>query len=112
MRVTPVSRLALLLGRVMRDALVRLAHSVILILVGFLLGLRAPVLGVVIGLGFVLLLAISAASLSYTAGLATEDEGEYAPMLTMVALLLRLLSGILLPMSFAPGWLKVISNSA
>jgi ABC-2 type transport system permease protein len=110
MRVTPVSRLALLLGRVMRDALVLLVQSIILVLAGFLLGLRAPLPGVCIGLGFVLLLAVSAASLSYTAGLATKNEGIYAPMLNMVALPLLLLSGILLPMSLAPGWLDFISR--
>jgi ABC-2 type transport system permease protein len=110
LRVTPVSRLALLLGRVMRDALVLLLQSVILVSVGFVLGLRAPLDGVLIGLGFVLLLAVSAASLSYTAGLATKNEGIYAPMLNMVALPLLLLSGILLPMSLAPGWLDFLSN--
>ena len=104
LRVTPVSRLALLLGRVLRDALVLLVQSLILVGAGFAFGLRAPLAGVCIGLGFVLLLAVSAASLSYTAGLATKDEGVYAPMLNMVALPLLLLSGILLPMSFAlPG---------
>jgi ABC-2 type transport system permease protein len=110
MRVTPVSRLALLLGRVMRDTLVLLFQSIILVAVGFALGLRAPLAGVLIGLGFVLLLAVSAASLSYTAGLATKDEGIFAPMLNMVALPLLLLSGILLPMSFAPSWLNFLSN--
>jgi ABC-2 type transport system permease protein len=110
MRVTPVSRLALLLGRVMRDALVLLLQSVVLVTVGFALGLRAPVVGVLIGLGFVLLLTVSAAALSYTAGLATKNEGVYAPMLNMVALPLLLLSGILLPMSLAPRWLNVVSS--
>jgi ABC-2 type transport system permease protein len=110
MRVTPVSRLALLLGRVMRDALVLLVQSVILVVAGFALGLRAPLLGVCIGLGFVVLLAVSAASLSYTAGLATKNEGVYAPMLNMVALPLLLLSGILLPMSLAPPWLDYLSS--
>lgn len=110
MRVTPVSRLALLLGRVLRDTLVLIVQSILLVAVGYLLGLRVPILGVLIGLGFVLLLAISAASLSYTAGLATKNEGIYAPMLNMVALPLLLLSGILLPMSLAPGWLNFVSS--
>ncbi len=110
MRVTPVSRLALLLGRVLRDTLVLLVQSILLVTVGFALGLRAPLAGVLIGLGFVLLLAVSAASLSYTAGLATKNEGVYAPLLNMVALPLLLLSGILLPMSLAPAWLRFLSN--
>jgi ABC-2 type transport system permease protein len=110
MRVTPVSRLALLLGRVLRDALILMLQSLILIVAGLVLGLRAPALGVLIGLGFVLLLAISASALSYTAGLATKNEGVYAPLLNMVALPLLLLSGILLPMSLAPPWLSFLSS--
>jgi ABC-2 type transport system permease protein len=110
MRVTPVSRLALLLGRVLRDALVLLVQSVLLVAVGWALGLRAPAAGVLMGLGFVVLLALSAASLSYTVGLATKNEGVYAPLLNMVAVPLLLLSGILLPMSLAPGWLNFLSN--
>jgi ABC-2 type transport system permease protein len=64
MRVTPVSRLALLLGRVLRDVVVLLVQSVALVLAGVAFGLRAPLVGVLIGLGFVVLLAVSAASLS------------------------------------------------
>ena len=63
MRVTPISRLALLLGRVMRDAIVLLLQSIILVVAGFILGLRVPIVGVFIGLSFVLLLAVSAAAL-------------------------------------------------
>jgi ABC-2 type transport system permease protein len=110
MRVTPVSRLALLLGRVLRDTLVVLVQSAILICCGVAFGLRAPWLGVCISLGFVLLLGVSAASLSYSIGLATKNEGIYAPVLNMVALPLLLLSGILLPMSFAPPWLDFVSS--
>src|SRR5262249_32277660 len=39
MRVTPVSRLALLLGRVLRDALVLILQSAILVAAGWVLGL-------------------------------------------------------------------------
>src|SRR6266516_2705823 len=53
MRVTPVSRLALLLGRVSRDVVVLFVQAVVLVLAGLVAGMRAPVGGVLIGLAFV-----------------------------------------------------------
>jgi len=111
MRVTPVSRLALLLGRVLRDVLVLLLQAVVLVLAGVAFGLRAPLAGVLIGLGFVVLLAVSLASLSYAAGLLTRSEDAFAPLLNMIMMPLLLLSGILLPMSLAPGWLDALSRA-
>lgn len=42
MRVTPVSRLALLLGRVLRDAAIFVFQAVLLVLAAVAVGLRAP----------------------------------------------------------------------
>jgi len=110
MRVTPVSRLALLLGRVMRDAVVMLFQALLLTLVSVGFGLRAPLLGVVAGFVLVLALAISLASLSYLLALSLPTEYLFAPVINTVVLPLMLLSGILLPMTFAPDWLSVLSR--
>src|SRR3984957_2913527 len=48
MRVTPASRLALLSGRVLRDAAVLMFQATLLIAAAFALGLRAPVGGIVL----------------------------------------------------------------
>jgi len=110
LRVTPVSRVALLLGRVLRDTLVLSAQAVTLLVVGVAMGLRAPAAGLVIGLVIVVALAVSVASLSYVLALMTRSEDAFAPLLTTVTLPLMLLSGMLLPMSMAPAWLNVISR--
>lgn len=110
MRVTPVSRIALLLGRALRDVVVLVAQSIVLVVVAIPFGLRASVVGVLIGLGFVVLLATSLASLSYTLGLALKSEMALSSLLNGVTLPLLLLSGVLLPMSFAPTWLDVVSR--
>lgn len=110
MRVTPISRLALLLGRVMRDAVVMLVQAVLLTVVSVAFGLRAPLLGVVAGFVLVLALAISLASLSYLLALSLPTEYLFAPVINTVVLPLMLLSGILLPMTFAPDWLSVLSH--
>jgi ABC-2 type transport system permease protein len=111
LRVTPASRAGLLLGRVLLDVGTLVAQSVVLVLVGVAFGLRAPVAGVLIALGFVVLIAIAIASLSYAAGLLLKTEDAMAPMINTVLLPLLLLSGILLPMSLAPGWLAALSRA-
>jgi ABC-2 type transport system permease protein len=111
MRVTPVSRLAILLGRVLRDVVVLTVQAVVLILAGLAFGMRAPLGGVVIGLAFIALLAVSLASVSYTVGLLTKSEDVLAPMLNMVMVPLMLLSGIMLPMALGPGWLQGIARA-
>ncbi|RKN40902.1 ABC transporter permease [Streptomyces hoynatensis] len=110
MRVTPVSRLALLLGRVLRDAVQLLTQSLLLVLFGVAFGLRAPVLGVVIGFAFVSLLGVSLASLSYAFAMRVDTPQEFAPVINSVNLPAMLLSGILLPMALAPTWLDVLSH--
>ncbi|WP_084338865.1 ABC transporter permease [Actinomadura oligospora] len=110
LRVTPVSRLALLLGRVLRDTLLLVVQAVMLLAASVVLGLRAPLWGIAVGLVFVALLALSIASLSYVLAMVTRVEDAFAPLLSTVTLPLMLLSGIILPMSMAPGWLDTVSR--
>ncbi|HXA63058.1 MAG TPA: ABC transporter permease [Streptosporangiaceae bacterium] len=111
MRVTPVSRLALMLGRVLRDVVVLVVQAAVLVLAGVAAGLRAPLPGILISFGFVAVLAVSLASVSYTAGLLLKSEDALAPMLNMVMVPLMLLSGIMLPMALAPAWLNGVSRA-
>ncbi|WP_369200232.1 ABC transporter permease [Streptomyces sp. PU-14G] len=110
MRVTPVSRLALLLGRLVRDVLQLFAQSLLLVLVGVAFGLRTPVAGVAIGFVLVGVLAASLASLSYALAMRVSSPQEFAPVINSLNLPAVLLSGILLPMALAPGWLDAVSH--
>jgi len=109
-RVTPASRTALLLGRVLRDVVVLLVQGTLLVLVSIPLGLRAPWLGVVLTLVVIALLGAAFASVSYALALTLKSEDAFAPLLNAVVLPVLLLSGILLPMTLAPGWLQAISD--
>jgi ABC-2 type transport system permease protein len=109
-RVTPASRTALLLGRVLRDVLVLLVQGTLLVLVSVPFGLRAPVLGVVLTLLVVALLGAALAAVSYALALTLKSEDAFAPLLNAVMFPVLLLSGILLPMSLAPGWLQAVSD--
>ncbi|MPY57692.1 ABC transporter permease [Streptomyces spongiae] len=110
MRVTPVSRLALLLGRVLRDAALFVSQAVLLVLAAVVMGLRAPLAGVLIGFVFVALLTVSLASLSYALAMKVATPQEFGPTINALSMPSMLLSGLMLPMSLAPGWLDVLSH--
>jgi ABC-2 type transport system permease protein len=112
LRVTMVSKLAILVGRVLRDVLVLLAQSAMLILIGLAFGLRAPVTGILIGLGFIMLVAVSLSALSYGIGLRTKSEAILASGLNLLIMPVVLLSGIMLPLTIGPGWLQAIGRAS
>ncbi len=110
MRVTPVSRLALLLGRVLREATVFVFQAVLLVLAAVAMGLRAPLAGILIGFGFVALLTVSLASLSYALAMKVRTPQEFGPLVNAVSMPSMLLSGLMLPMTLGPAWLDVLSH--
>jgi ABC-2 type transport system permease protein len=110
-RVTPVSRMALLAGRVLRDVMTLTVQAVVLVLAGLAFGLRAPVAGVLISLGFVAVVAVTLSAVSYSVGLLLKSEDALAPLLNMVMVPLMLLSGIMLPMTLGPHWLRAVAKA-
>ena len=109
-RVTPASRTALLLGRILRDVVQLLVQGILLIALGYAFGLRASIGGMLYGLLLTLLLGASCAAASYALALVTKSEDVMAPLINSIALPVLLLSGILLPMTLAPKWLQVVSD--
>ena len=110
MRVTPVSRTALLLGRSMRDVVVLVVQGVLLTLVAMLFGLRAPPLGIAVALVLVAVIAVATSAASYAMALLVKSEEALGPLLNAIVIPLLLLSGILLPMTLAPAWLFALSR--
>jgi len=110
-RVTPMSRLALLLGHALRDIFLLLVQSLILLLIAIPFGLSASVSAIVIVLGLVAFIGLGMASIAYACALALRDENSYAPLVFTVSLPLLLLSGVLLPLNLAPSWLQHIGQA-
>src|SRR6185369_9344948 len=104
-RVTPASRTALLVGRLMRDVTQLFVQALILVGLGYVLGMRASWRGVVLGVGLTLLLGAACAAASNALALSTKSEDVMAPVINMVMMPVLLLSGILLPMTLGPTWL-------
>jgi ABC-2 type transport system permease protein len=109
-RVTPASRTALLVGRLLRDLLQIFVQACILVALGWLMGMRASWTGVVLGIGITLLIGTACAAASNAVALTTKSEDVMAPLINMVLMPVLLLSGIMLPMTLGPAWLERMSD--
>ncbi len=110
MRVTPMSRTAMLLGRSLRDVVILMVQAILLIVLAIPLGLDVDPAGLVVVLGLLAIIGLVTAPLSYAAALTLKSEDAFAPLVNSVAMPLLLLSGILLPMALAPAWLQTLSS--
>lgn len=113
LRVTPVSRLALLLGKVLANALQAVVQAILIIVLAFLVfDLNAPIGGILLSLVIVMLLAVTLASASYAVALTIKSEETFPALLNAVLMPVLLLSGILLPITsiLAPQWLYTLSR--
>jgi len=109
-RVTPVSRLAMLLGRSLRDVVTLLFQSALITVLSLPFGLSAQLGDVLLAYALLGLIGLMLSALSYAVALKLRSEDALAPLLNTVGIPLLLLSGILLPMSTAPHWLQVVSE--
>jgi len=110
MRVTPMSRASMLLGRSLRDVVILMVQATIMIVLAIPFGLQIDPQSIVAMLGLLLLIGLSVAPLSYAGALYLKTEDAFAPVVNAIALPLLLLSGILLPMALAPDWLQFLST--
>ena len=109
-RVTPARRLSLILGRTLSNTVTIGVQAVVLVVVAIPFGLDPSWDGVAASIVLICVLAIGISAASYAMGLILKDEDAFAPFIQGVSLPLLLLSGVLLPMSLAPGWLETASK--
>jgi ABC-2 type transport system permease protein len=109
-RVTPVSRLALLLGRSLRDVVSLIAQAVIITLLALIFDLRVFIGYLLLAYLMLALISLMTSALSYGVALVVKSEDALAPLMNTVAQPVLLLSGILLPLTLAPGWLQGIAD--
>jgi len=110
MRVTPTSRLAMLLGRAGRDVTITLVQGALLVAIAIPFGLSVSLEGLLVVFGLLVLMGLLMASVSYALALKLRDEDSFAPLLMTVTLPLLLLSGVLLPLTLAPDWLRTLAS--
>ncbi len=109
-RVTPVSRLALILGRALREIFVMLVQAVVITLLAVPFGLRVPIGDVLLAYVLLSLLALMAITLSYGLTMRVRNETALGPTVNSISQPLMLLSGVLLPLTLAPLWMHRIAE--
>jgi ABC-2 type transport system permease protein len=110
MTVTPMSRVAMLVGRSMRDVVLLLGQGLILVGLAIPFGLEINFGGVAIAFAMLALIGFMMSPVSYTLALVLKSEDALAPVVNGLTLPLLLLSGVMLPMSLAPDWLQTLAK--
>jgi ABC-2 type transport system permease protein len=110
LRVTPASRLALLLGTVLRDVVMFAVPGAVVIAVGAAFGYHLHWGGLALLFLLLALLTAACSATSSALGLNLKQIGSLAAVVTGVQLPLTLLAGILLPLSLGPTWLAVVGH--
>jgi ABC-2 type transport system permease protein len=111
--VTPVLRGALIAGRLVQQAVIVLAQSLLIIPIGLATGARfhGGILIVLVFLGGVMLCSVAFASLSNTLGLLIGRHQAVASITQFLVLPLTFLSEVFMPRHAMPGWMSTIVTS-
>lgn len=109
LRVTPVSRHALALGFILQSVAVLLIQSIIICVASLLFGFTINLIGIIFLMILVFLVGVTLSSISYSTAFIVKDGGMLASIINFYVLPLFLLSGVMLPMSFAPKAIRTIA---
>lgn len=108
--VAPLSRSSLLVGRALKEIVPIIAQALIIVAIAALFGFRADPVGLIVGLALLAVFGVGLGALSYTLALATKDrEWLFWGVQQTLIFPLMILSGMLLPLDVAPGWMRVVA---
>ncbi len=110
LRVTPASRFSLMMGSVLKDAVMFIPPAVLVILLAALFGFQLHWAGLAVLLFLLFLLTAVVSAISTSLGLILKEIGSLAAVVTGLQLPLTLLAGVLLPLSLGPKWLLIIAH--
>jgi len=108
--VTPTTRVGIIMSLVCSQVLILFLQSSLLLIIALFLGLHVPIVGILLTVVLILLIGITMSCFSYAISISVKDEGVLASITQTFFLPLMLLSGIMLPISFAPHWIQVMAK--
>jgi ABC-2 type transport system permease protein len=108
-RVTPVSRVSLLLGRVLMYVLLIGFQAVIVTLWALAFGMRVQPADWLFSLVLLSLMVVLSVSIGYGLALLVPNENLLAPLINGAAQPIGLLAGILIPVAVAPLWVRDVA---
>src|SRR5690606_29725610 len=107
--VAPLSRSALLVGRALKEVAPIVVQAIIILAVAWPFGFAINVPGLIAGLVMLAVFGIGLGSLSYTLALSTKDrEWLFWGVQQTLIFPLLILSGMLLPLSEGPDWMRAV----
>lgn len=111
MLVAPVSRVAIVLSRVLHSAVQVLAQTLIILIVAWLMGSTISMnpLNIVLGLLIVFLLGVGFAALSNGFAITLQREEPLVMIGNLMTLPLMFFSSALVPEQFMPTWIQYVS---
>ncbi len=110
LRVTPASRLAILVGPILSGVLMMTIFDAVVVAVGVGFGFGVHWAGLFVLLVLLWALATLMAAFSTATALVTKDISSFAAIINGMNLPLLLLSGVLLPIALGPLWLRVLAH--
>ncbi|MGN9841396.1 ABC transporter permease [Nonomuraea sp. H19] len=111
MLVTPLNRTAMLVGKAMKTMIVLLVQSVLIVLAALPLGFELYAAGVLAGLAQLVVFGVGLGALSFVLAIKSAPAGTLFYIVSQSIMFpLLLLSGVLLPLETAPGWLRTIGQ--
>lgn len=109
-RVTPASRVSILLGPILASLAMLIMFDIVVIAVGAAFGFDVHLLGLLVFGVLLALMMVLTATFSIATALITKDISSFAAIINFINLPLLLLAGVLLPISIGPLWLRVLAH--
>jgi ABC-2 type transport system permease protein len=108
-RVTPLSRVGLLLGRELMYVLLIGFQALVITAVALIFGLRVPLVNLLVALFLLALMVVIGVSISYVLAIVVPNVNVLANVTNGVTEPLALLAGVLIPVSVAPLWVRDVA---
>jgi ABC-2 type transport system permease protein len=110
LRVTPVSRFALLMGGLLRDVLAVILPALVLIGIATPFGFHPHLTGMAVLLALLALVAIATSATSNALALILRRVESLTAITNGTLFPLLFLSGMMLPLALAPAWMRFVSH--
>ncbi len=105
-RVTPLSRVGLLLGRELMFVVLITFQALVVTVVALIFGLRVSPVNLLLSLVLLALMVLIGVSISYILAIFVPNVNALANLTNGVTEPLALLAGVLIPLSVAPAWMQ------
>ncbi|MGD0944795.1 MAG: ABC transporter permease [Acidimicrobiales bacterium] len=109
-RVTPASRLAILVGPILSGLTMMLVFDGVVVAIGVGVGFQIHWLGLAALAVLLGVLASLMAAFSTATALVTKEINSFAAIINGINLPILLLAGVLLPISIGPLWMRVLAH--